>query len=35
MSGLRDLFRGGQNGRREAHAPLGDDDEVLPEPSGL
>jgi CBS domain containing-hemolysin-like protein len=31
MSGLRDLFRGAHNGRREAHAPLGDDDEALPD----
>ena len=31
MSGLRDLFRGAQNGRREAHAPLGEQDETLPD----
>jgi CBS domain containing-hemolysin-like protein len=31
MSGLRDLFRGPQSGRREAHAPLGDDAEMLPD----
>ena len=31
MSGLLDLFRASQNGRREAQAPLGEDDTATPE----